>query len=98
MKAEEAMFVWTPDRKPFDKSPLAGTVAVTKIPEHPSLKEHPLSVGACDLSWREASIAGRIELMQKYISHMIDRDNLNRATVRAALDQVDEFRGYPFRM
>lgn len=98
MKAEEAMFVWTPNRKPFDKYPSAGTVAVTNIPENPKLKQHPISVGACDLGWREADAAGRIELMEGYIRQMIDQDHVDPASVRAALADVDEFRNYPFKL
>jgi hypothetical protein len=68
----------------------------TTLPEHPSLKKHPMSVGACDLDWREETDAGRLVLMQRYFTQMVHRDFLEESVVRAALDNIDEFKGYPF--
>lgn len=96
MRALDAMILWTPNREPFQDQPLAGTVSVTKIPEANKMKAHPISVGACDLSWRETDESGREELMQRYFTQMIHRDNINEQDVYRAISNIDEFDGKRF--
>jgi len=90
------MIVWTPNRDPFKDQPTAGGVVVTTIPEPSELKAHPMSAGACDLSWREADDNGRRALMQRYFTQMVHRDGLKEEAVRAALSVIEDFRGYSF--
>lgn len=96
MKAIEAMIVWTPNREPYRKTPMRGKIAVTKIPESAEIREYPMSVGACDLSWQEADDEGRIIMMQRYFTEMIHRDFLDEDEVYSALSEIDEFRGMRF--
>ena len=96
MRAVEAMIVWTPNREPFKELPTVGTIAVTTIPEAPELKTHPMSVGACDLIWRETDDSGRRELMQWYFTDLIHRDFLKEKVVRKALSAIEDFARYPF--
>jgi len=87
----ETMIVWTPNREIWADRPLAGQVAATTIPERPELRAHPMSVGACDLDWRETDDAGRRALLQKYFTQMIHRDNIDEATAREALSGIEDF-------
>lgn len=96
MRALDAMILWTPNREPFQDQSLAGTVSVTTIPEADEMKAHPMSAGACDLSWREADDFGRQELMQRYFTQMLHRDNLNEDEVYRAISNIDEFEGKRF--
>lgn len=96
MRAIDAMIVWTPNRDLWLGRPATGEIAVTTIPEHPSLKRHPMSVGACDLNWRETDDEGRRELMQKYFTQMIHRDHLDETAVRSAIAEIDEFKKINF--
>jgi hypothetical protein len=78
MRAREAMFVWTPDREPFDKAkfPLKGRMAATTIPESAANRQHPTSYGACNLNWEEADDAERLQLAQRLVSQLIHKDNI----------------------
>lgn len=96
MRAEDAMIVWTPNRELYDGMPNQGGIAVTTIPEPSELKAHPMSVGACDHNWRETNDSGRRELMQRYFTSMIHRDNMDEDKVRKALSEIEDFRGYYF--
>ncbi|WP_316216242.1 hypothetical protein [Bradyrhizobium sp. SZCCHNR3003] len=98
MRASEAMFVWTPDRHPFDgpEFPLKGTIAVTTIPESPENRLHPMSYGASNLDWREASEAERRQKAQALVSQLIHDDNIPEDRVRDAFQQVEEYASFPF--
>lgn len=98
MYAIDAMFVWTPDREPFEKRlfPLKGKIAVTTIPESVVNRQHPMSYGSCNLDWRETDDAGRLEKAQRLVSELIHDDNIPTAEVRTAFTQVDEFADFPF--
>lgn len=50
-----------------------------------------MSVGACDLSWRDTDDVGRQELMQRYFTQMLHRDFIDEAEVYRALSNIDEF-------
>lgn len=90
MNLEEAMIVWTPARGVFETAPTAGQIAITKIPQSPHLKAHPMSAGACDRSWREATEARRRDLLQRYFTQIIHRDRLDEAVVRQALGVIED--------
>jgi hypothetical protein len=69
MRAREAMFVWTPDREPFDKAkfPLKGRMAAITIPEQQignirCPTGHAISIGKKPMtlsgySWRSVWLA-----------------------------------------
>jgi hypothetical protein len=90
MRLAETMIVWTPDRDDWKNRPTTGSMAVTTIPEARGLKAHPMSVGACDLSWREADDAGRRKLLQRYFTQIVHRDGLDEKTVRKALSVIED--------
>jgi len=90
------MFIWTPKKAPFDYHPRRGQVAVMTLPQDSDAKQHPKSAGACDLDWKNASDAERVRMMQNLINDMKD-DLVDMPSIRAALNQVDEFRRYPFK-
>ncbi len=96
MRARDAMIVWTPNKELYDNLPNKGQIAVTTIPEPNELKAHPMSVGACDHDWRETDDAGRRELMQRYFTSMIHRDNMDEDSVRNALSEIEDFQGHYF--
>lgn len=96
MRAIDAMFVWTPNRDIWAGRPTAGQVEVTRIPEAPALRAHPMSCGACDLDWREFDDAGRLAFARKLFAQMVLRDNIAENVVRTAFEQVDEFVGERF--
>ncbi|MBB3993297.1 hypothetical protein GGR95_000925 [Sulfitobacter undariae] len=96
MRALDALILWTPNREPFQEMPFAGTVSITTIPEADELKAHPMSVGACDLSWRETDDSGRQDLMQRYFTQMLHRDNINEDKIYQAISSIDEFDGEHF--
>jgi hypothetical protein len=98
MRARDAMFVWTPDRPPFDgpNFPFKGQVAVTTIPEKPDLKLHPMSYGASNLDWREMTDFDRKQKAQALISQMIHDDKIPENRVREAFQQVEEYAAFPF--
>lgn len=96
MRAIDAMIVWTPNKEPWTQYPSIGKVAVTTIPEPPELKRYPLSVGACDLDWRETDDLGRRNLMQKYFTQMIHEDGIDESVARAAIAMIDDFSGVYF--
>ena len=96
MIALEAMILWTPNREPFLNSSLAGTVVVTEIPEDPLMRMHPMSVGACDHNWVATDEAGRAQLMQRYFSQMLHRDNIPEDTIIDALSNIIEFEDVRF--
>ena len=90
MLAKDAMIVWTPNRDMWLGRPTTGQIVVTTIPEATALKAHPMSVGACDLSWNETDDPGRRKLLQKYFTEIIHRDGLHEKTVREALSAVED--------
>lgn len=90
MLLRDAMIVWTPDRDMWQGRPTSGQIAVTTIPEAPPLKAHPMSVGACDLSWREADDAGRRKLLQRYFTQIVHRDGLDQNRAREALSVIED--------
>jgi hypothetical protein len=84
------MIVWTPDRDMWQGRPTSGQIVVTPIPEAPPLKAHPMSVGACDLSWREADDAGRRELLQRYFTQIVHSDGIDQNRAREALSGIED--------
>ena len=70
-------------------SPTSGQIAVTPIPESPPLKVHPMSVGACDISWREADDAARRKLLQRYFTQIVHRDGIDQNRAREALSVIE---------
>ena len=96
MRAVDAMLVWTPDRDPWKGAATAGQVEVTTIPEKPDLRDHPMSLGACDQGWRDLDEAGRLRRLQQCFSHMINHDGIAEEVARAAMARIDDVRGYPF--
>lgn len=98
MQAKDAMFVWTPDREPFDRKhfPLKGRMDATTIPESAHNRKHPMSYGACNLDWEEMDDAERLERAQRLVSQLIHDDNIPEPEVRKAFAKVDEFAAFPF--
>jgi hypothetical protein len=90
MLLRDAMIVWTPNRDLWKGKASAGKIAVTAIPEAPALMTHPMSVGACDLNWREADDVGRRELLQRYFTQIIHRDNIDTDRAREALSAIED--------
>jgi hypothetical protein len=70
--------------------PTSGQIAVTSIPEAPPLKAHPMSVGACDLSWQEADDAGRRKLLQRYFTQIVHEDGIDQNRAREALSVIED--------
>jgi hypothetical protein len=90
MMLRDAMIVWTPNRGIWRDRPTAGQIAVTTIPEHPRLKEHPMSTGACDHNWRETDDAGRRELLQRYFTKIIHDDGIGEDAARQVLSVIED--------
>src|SRR5882757_146321 len=90
MLLRDAMIVWTPDRDLWKGKATTGQIAVTSIPEAPPLKDHPMSVGACDHNWREADEAGRRKLLQRYFTQIVHRDGVDQNKVREALSAIED--------
>ena len=90
MLLRDAMIVWTPDRDMWKGQLRSGKIAVTKIPAAPSLADHFMSVGACDLSWREADDAGRRKRLQTYFTQIVHRDGIDENLAREALSVIED--------
>ena len=98
MRADDALFVWTPDREPFlDRKvfPLRGKIATTTIPEHALSKPHQCSSGACDTTW-DIDDAGRRRILQRLVTQWIHEDNIPVDAVRTAVTAVEEYKDFPF--
>jgi hypothetical protein len=96
IKAKDAMFVWTPNRKLYRTKnyPLRGMVHVTTNPESSFTRQHPMSSGACNGGWE--TVDGRHEMAQRLVDQMIHEDNIPEDVVRRAFMQTDEFSSFPF--
>ena len=90
MLLKDAMIVWTPNRDIWKESPTSGQIAITTIPEHRPLKQHPMSAGACDDNWREADAAGRRALLQRYFTQIVHRDGISEQVARQALSAIED--------
>ncbi len=90
MLLRNTMFVWTPNRGQWTASPNAGKIVATEIPEAVELRAHPMSTGACDLSWREADDPTRRKLLQRYFTQWVHRDGVTAAVARQALEQIED--------
>jgi hypothetical protein len=88
MNLKETMLIWTPNRGEWAGRSTAGQVVATTIPEDSSLKAHPMSAGACDLSWKETDDDGRRRLLQRYFTQMVHRDGIAVDVVRTALSKI----------
>jgi hypothetical protein len=98
IKAEDAMFVWTPRKKSYHTKdyPLRGRVSVTTFPENPVTRLHPMSYGACNSGWKDRN--RRWRMAQWMVTEMIHRDNIPVDEVRRAFMQTDEFSAFPFSL
>jgi hypothetical protein len=47
------------------------------------------SAGACDLNWSIIDNAGRLKLMQRYVTMMLHEDNIQLDAVIAAIIQIE---------
>jgi hypothetical protein len=96
MQANDAMFVWTPDRDVYrgKEYPLRGKIHLTTIPESAYTRQHPRSLGACNSGWEKADL--RWQMAQRMVIGLIHEDNIPEDEVRRVVMQVDEFATFPF--
>ncbi len=91
MKLAEIMYAWTPAT--WESSPTAGRVRVGVHPDRVGwTRPFASCLGACDLSFAEASDSERIIQMFVAFHAMVVRDGLDPQVVHTAFLEIDEYR------
>ena len=90
MKLAEIMYAWTPATW---ESPTAGQVRVGVHPDRVGwTRPFASCLGACDLSFVEASDSERIIQMFVAFHAMVVRDGIDPQVVHTAFLEIDEYR------
>ena len=91
MKLADVMYAWTPPSATEMK-----TACMVHVGPHPDTtgwsRKFMFSLGACDLSFKEATDAERVAMMFIAFHTMVVRDGIDPQFAHEALLQIEEYR------